>query len=160
MNCWHSWCSSNNLRPRPHDTQVQFDQIRRFLKVLDNKFYDKSSPKNWQLFGLLWKTLLLYQKLLWLVLAYLGKNWATLYSNIWSHCMQQRNRKTCERKYFLKFWANHGLFLLFFNYCYFTNECQTKVSIKIWKIAWIVGSGFKHWTAGWKSQTKSQWLMW
>ena len=91
MNCWHSWCSSNNLRPRPHDTQVQFDQIRRFLKVLDNKFYDKSSPKNWQLFGLLWKTLLLYQKLLWLVLAYLGKNWATLYSNIWSHCMQQRN---------------------------------------------------------------------
>ena len=38
---------------------VQCDQIGRFLKVFGNKISSKSSPNDWQLFGLFWKTSLL-----------------------------------------------------------------------------------------------------
>ena len=33
----------------------QCDQIRRFLELIDNKFYYKCSPNVWWLFGQLWK---------------------------------------------------------------------------------------------------------
>ena len=62
--------------------RCQCDQIGRFLKFLATKFLPKEAQNNWQLLGYFekphsWKN------------DYFGgkfwKNWATFYSNIWSH---------------------------------------------------------------------------
>ena len=52
----------------------QCDQIGRFLKVLGDKICYKSSPNNYQIFGLFWKTSLLC------------KNWCGYFlGNFWKH---------------------------------------------------------------------------
>ena len=64
------------LTHKCHFWLTQCDQIGRFLKVLSDIFSDKSSPNIWQLFGLCWK----------MYLCTVPRFWATVNSNIWSHC--------------------------------------------------------------------------
>ena len=66
----------------------QCDQIGRFLKVLGNRKSSKRSPNDWQLFGLFWKTSLLCKNCISYFLGNFWKNWATFFSNIWSHCLR------------------------------------------------------------------------
>ena len=62
------------------------DQIGRFLKVLGNIFYKKSSPNIWKTVMTFWGASPLKQKtLLCLNFCNIWRNWATLYSTIWSH---------------------------------------------------------------------------
>ena len=68
----------------------QCDQIGRFLKVCDNKIASKRIPNDWQLFGLFWKTSLLCSNCIGYFWRTFGKNWATFYPNICSHCWNFR----------------------------------------------------------------------
>ena len=58
----------------------QCEMIGRFLEVLGNKFYYKSSPNDWWLFGQLWKPLLFKSNWRGYFLTTFGKTWATFYS--------------------------------------------------------------------------------
>ena len=63
----------------------QCDQIGLFLEFNGDYYFNKSSPNDWQLFGLFWKTSLLCNYYCIFILATVGKIWATFYSNIQSH---------------------------------------------------------------------------
>ena len=58
-----------------------------FLKFLTTKFL----AKDWQLWGLFWKTSFSFKNLIDYFLGNFWKNLATFYSNIWSHCYLYKN---------------------------------------------------------------------
>ena len=69
-----------------HTLHAVWPEIGRFFKVLGNKISSKRSPKLLATFGLFWKTLFFRKNCIGYFLGNFWKNWATFYSNIWSHC--------------------------------------------------------------------------
>ena len=68
---------------------IQCDQIGRFLKALGNKFSFQCSPNIWCLFGYFEKHNFISKNYSAYFLDNFCKNWATFYSNHWSHCLHR-----------------------------------------------------------------------
>ena len=70
-----------------HKAYLQCGHIGWFFKALGDKFSYKSSPSNIGAFGRFWKTQLFKWKVSSNFLGIFFKKMATIYFNIWSHCL-------------------------------------------------------------------------
>ena len=104
-------------------TYRQCDQIGRISKALSNKFSYKSSPNTLHLFKAALKTTL-FKKKCWDY--FLGKIWATFYSNIWPHCLPPHRPQ--PREFFhLRFRSN--LIIQFDCFDLFGDDIETTIFV-------------------------------